>query len=84
MRGTVSTTTSGAAGFDLALSAQEAVAAQPELLLPGISGSEHEKSTMKRGGSDFDSMVFYARYPNKASEHADNRLLMTVVCGSGC
>jgi hypothetical protein len=29
---------------------------------------------MRREGSDFDSMVFYARYPNKASEHADNPL----------
>ena len=73
MRGTISTTTSGAAGSDLALSAQEAVVAEPEVLLPGISGSEHEKSTMRRGRSDFYSMVFYARYPNKASKH-DNPL----------
>ena len=29
---------------------------------------------MRREGSDFDSMVFYARYPNKASEHVDNPL----------
>jgi hypothetical protein len=65
---------SGVAGFDLALSAQEAIAAQPEVFLPGISGSEHEKSTMRQGGSDFDSMVFYARYPNKASEHTNNPL----------
>jgi hypothetical protein len=33
--------------------------------------SEHEKSAMRRGGSDFLS-TFYAHYPNEASEHANS------------
>jgi hypothetical protein len=36
-----------------------------------VQHSEHEKSAMRRGGSGYNS-TFYARYPNKASEHADN------------
>ena len=39
LEGTISTTTSGAAGFDLTLSAQEAVAVQPEVFLPGIANT---------------------------------------------
>ena len=35
--------------------------------------SKHEKSAIRRGGSDFES-TFYARYPNEASEHAKNPL----------
>jgi hypothetical protein len=36
-----------------------------------VRHSEHEKSAMRQGGSDFNS-TFYAQYPNKASEHTDN------------